>query len=137
RAILDGGVGPDSKNSWGTPLIFTAACNDSTDCLRLLVDRKANLDAPDGELGETAMFEAFSKLCYDQVEFLIQKGAKVDITLINGVTLAYSLQRRLEQAKPGTPAHQKLTEIKEMMQNRGIAFPAESPPTVRGRLKAQ
>jgi ankyrin repeat protein len=136
-AILDAGTSPNATNSWGTPLLFTAACQDTTNNLQLLAQRKANLDAKDSGLGRTAVFEAFSKLCYDQVEYLIEQGATVDITLVNGVTFAYSLESRLKRQKPGSVAYDKLLEIKRLTEVRGIRFPAEPPPVVKARLKSQ
>ncbi len=136
-AMLNGGVSPDATNSWGTPLLFTAACQDSMSNLQLLVARKANLDADDGNLGRTAVYEAFSKRCYDQAEYLIRQGARVDITLITGVTLAYSLEWDLKRQQSGSPGHNKLLTIKRLLETRGVKFPADPPPVVRARLKAQ
>ena len=137
RAMLDAGVSPNATNSWGTPLLFTAACKDSTKTMELLVDRGADLNVKDTNLGRTALFEAFSKLCYDQTEYLITHGAKVDISLLNGVTFAYSLQKRLGQQKIGTAGYEKLNEIKKLVEARGVKFPADPPPVVRSQLKAQ
>jgi hypothetical protein len=137
KAMLDGGVSPDARNSWGNPLLFSAACLDSMDSLRLLVERKANLNAKDQGLGRTAASEALSAHCYDHVEFLIEHGADVKVTLVNGVTLSYSLQRQLERQHVGTPAFKKLTKIKRLMQDRGVKFPADPPPVVRAQMKAK
>lgn len=135
KAILDGGVSPNTTNSWGTPLLFTAACLDSEENLKLLVSLKANLDAKDSNLGRTAVYEAVSKGCYDQAAYLIEHGARVDVTTVNGVTLAYSVQWDMERQVPGTPESQKLLRLKRMLQERGIAFPADPPPVVRSRME--
>jgi ankyrin repeat protein len=137
ESILDAGVSPNATNSWGTPLLFTAACLDSEENLKLLVARKADLDATDKNLGRTAVFEAVSKRCYDQAAYLIEHGAKVDVTTVNGVTLAYSVQWDLEHHKSGTPGFEILTKLKRLMHDRGIKFPADPPPVVRAQMKAK
>ena len=137
ESILDAGVSPNETNSWGTPLLFTAACLDSEENLKLLVARKADLDATDKNLGRTAVFEAVSGRCYDQATYLIEHGAKTDVTTVNGVTLAYSVQWGLEHHKSGTPGFEKLTKIKRLMEDRGIKFPADPPPVVRAQMKAK
>jgi len=137
ESILDAGVSPNAINSWGTPLLFTAACLDSTENLQLLVARKADLDATDKNLNRTAVFEAVSKRCYDQACYLIEQGAKVDVTTVNGLTLAYSVQWDLEHHKAGSPGFEKLTKLKRLIQERGINFPADPPPVVRALMKAK
>ena len=136
-SIIDAGVSPNATNSWGTPLLFTAACLDSPANLELLVARKADLDATDKFLGRTAVYEAVSKGCYDQAIYLIEHGAKVDITTANGVTLAYSVEWDLQHYQSGAPEFEKLRTIQRLMRERGITFPADPPPIVRARMKAK
>lgn len=136
-AMLDAGVSPDSHNSWATPLLFTAACLDSTANLKLLLDRHADINATDKHLGRTAVYEALSKRCFANAIYLVEKGAKVDITTSNGVTLAYSVEWEMAHQKPGTPEHQYLARLKAMMEERGVKFPAETPQAVRARLKSK
>jgi len=137
ESILDAGVSPDETNSWGTPLLFTAVCLDSEENMKLLVARKADLDATEKSLGKTAIFEAVSKRCYDQAAYLIEQGAKVDVATLKGLTLAYSIQWDLEHHKSGTLGFEKLTRLKRLMQERGIKFPADPPPVVRAQMKAK
>lgn len=137
ESILDGGIGPNERNSWGTPLLFTAACLDSEENLRLLVARKADLDATDKDIGRTAVFEAVSKRCYDQAIYLIENGARTDVTTVNGLTLAYSVQWDLERHSAGSPGFEKLARLKRLMEERGIKFPAASPPEVRAKMKSK
>lgn len=136
-SILDAGVSPNEVNSWGTPLLFTAACLDSEENLKLLVSRKANLDATDKNLARTAVYEAVSKQCYGQAAYLVEHGARVDVTTVNGVTLAYSVQWDLEHHKPEAPGYEKLIMLKQLMQERGIKFPADPPPLVRAEMKVK
>ena len=136
-SILEAGVSPNATNSWGTPLLFTAACLDSEENLKLLVARKADLDATDKNLGRTAVYEAVSKRCYDQAAYLIEHGAKVDVTLVDGMTLSYAIQWRLERNKPETAGFEKLGKLKRLLEERGVKFPADPPPVVRAQMKAK
>ena len=41
----------------------------------------------------------------------------------------------LQREKPGTAVYEKLQAIKQLMEQRGIRFPAEPPPVVRAEMK--
>ncbi len=138
-AMLDAGVSPNIVNSQGTPLLFETVIPVTMDNLKLLVERGANFNATTDSLGETAIYEALTYSNYDHVEYLIKKGARLDIPDANGVTFAYALERRFngQAVDPTTPAFKKLAELKKLAEERGIKFPADPPDVVRAQMKAQ
>lgn len=136
-AMIDAGTAPDSRDSSGIPLIMIAACQKSSENLHLLVERSADLDATDGTLGETAALSAFNHTYYDHSEYLIEKGAKVDVTMINGVTFAYAVDSSLKRTREDTDFYRAQVRIRDAMKSRGIKFPADPPEVVRARMKAK
>ena len=136
KAMLDAGVDPNAHDAGGLPILFEAACKESQHAMRLLVAEGADLNAKDA-LDKPVIYQAFSQLRYDQVEFLIEKGADVHFRTANGVTMGYSLERRLSRAERGTPAFQKLNAIKRLCEQRGVRFPADPPALVRQKMKSE
>lgn len=52
------------------------------------------------------------------------------------MTPAYSVQYDLKKFRPGTPTHNKVLHLKQMMEERGAIFPAQSPEEIRA-MRAQ
>ena len=78
---------------------------------------------------------AFASLAYDHVEYLIKHGVNLESQTSNGVTLAYFLDLELDQqsAAPNSVAFKKLIQLRELMKERGVKFPATHPEKLRSR----
>lgn len=137
KALLESGVSANSTDRWEMPHFFAATTKDD-DCktLELFAKHGADFDIP-SSTGRTAIMHAFSSLAYDHVEYLIKHGVKLDSQTSNGVTLAYFLELELEQQKrdPNTAAYKKLIQLRDLMKERGVKFPATHPSKLRSQLQ--
>jgi len=133
EALLESGVSANSTDRWEMPHFFAATTKDD-DCkaLELFAKHGADFDIP-SSTGRTAVMHAFASVAYDQVEYLIKHGVKLDSQTSNGVTLAYFLELELEQQKRdrSTAAFKKLVQLRGMMKQRGVKFPATHPSKLR------
>lgn len=92
KAFLEAGVDPNSRNRWGTPILFHASDWDNPDKIKLLIDYGVDLEIRSTILRRGALDHAFSRLYYDQVEYLIKQGlSNFLVENKNGVTFAYRL----------------------------------------------
>ena len=115
-------------------LLFRSVTLGRPRCLELLVKRGAPIDFRDGA-DYTIMMRAIDAQDYDLAEWLILEGASVLIEA-DGMTPAYSIQYDLQKFKPGSPTHNKVLRLKELMEARGAKFPALSPAEVRAKRGA-
>lgn len=113
-------------------LLFESVTNDCPRCLDLLLKRGAPIDFPDGA-GYTIMMAAMDTNDYDLAEWLLSKGASVNVETKGGVTPAYSAEFHLRKYKPGSPAYNKVLHLKMMMKEKGAKFPPLSPTEVKAR----
>jgi len=102
-------------------------------CLELLLKRGAPIDYPD-DAGYTIFMRAMDAQDYELAEWLLLKGASVQVVAGGGMTPAYSVQYDLQKFKPGSPTHNKVLHLKKLMEGRGAVFPALSPAEVRAKL---
>jgi ankyrin repeat protein len=113
-------------------LLFRAVALNRPRCLELLLKRGAPIDFPDNA-GYTVMMRAIDAQDYDMAEWLLLKGASVQIMAGGDMTPAYSVQYDLQKFKPGSPTHNKVLHLKELMEARGAVFPALSPKEIRAQ----
>lgn len=113
-------------------LLFESIFKPRPRCLAVLLQHGAPIDFRDAA-GYTILMRASNAGDFDLMEWLIQKGASVNIETTNGVTPAYSIQDKLARIQPGSESHQKLLRIKKLMEEKGAVFPALSPEEVRAK----
>lgn len=135
QALLDGGVSPDTRKE-GTPILFDAATEHTFDTLKLLLQRGANPNQQD-TLGATAAMEALTAMQLDQVDYLLQHGARADVVNINGVSFAGQLEFQLGRQQQGSPAQRKMLEIRDRIVAQGVAWPPLSREAERERMRAR
>ncbi len=112
-------------------LFFRTAQLPRPRCLSVFLQRGVSIDLPDS-IGATVFMEAMASQNYDLAEWILQQGAAVTRQPSKaGFTPANVLQFHLGRIRAGTPSHQRLTRIKELMQTRGAEFPAPTPQEVR------
>jgi ankyrin repeat protein len=116
-------------------LLFRSVALPRPRSLALLLERGAPIDYPD-DAGYTVMMSAMDAQDYDLAAWLISKGASVLVEAKGGMTPAYSVQYDLQKFKPGSPTHDKVLQLKQMMEARGAGFPALSPAEVRAKRKS-
>lgn len=117
-------------------MLFEAVTQPCPRCLELFLDRGAPIDLPDGA-DSTIMMRAMDAQDYDLAEWLLQRGASIDIEAGGGVTPAYTVQFHLNKYKQGSPTYNKVLHLKKMMEERGAVFPALSPAEVRAKREQQ
>lgn len=79
RLLLDAGADVDARGEDGsgeTPLHWTASSDDHA-VARVLIDRGADLEAPDGSIG-TPLDNAVGYGCWNVARLLVQCGARVE-----------------------------------------------------------
>ena len=136
QAMLDGGLSPGQTYADDTTLLMRAAgAEGGLAPVKVLVERGAALDARDS-IGGTALHSAVSTMQPQIALYLIERGASVNTATVNGVTLAWSVQRVIERQQPG-PMRRAFEDVREAMARRGVKFPATPPSAVRqGRVNA-
>jgi uncharacterized protein len=113
-------------------LLFESVVMPRPRCLELLLKRGVPIDFPD-EAGYTIMMRAMDTQDYDLAEWLILKGASVQIQPGAYMSPAYLVQFHLQKFKLGSPTYNKVLHLKKLMEERGAVFPALSPAEIRAR----
>ncbi|WP_026840582.1 ankyrin repeat domain-containing protein [Citrifermentans bremense] len=113
-------------------MLFELVTQPCTACLDLLLNRGVPIDYPD-DAEYTVMMRAMDCQDYDMAQWLVSRGASVQVEAYNGVTPAYSVQFHLNKYKVGSPTYKKVLRLKEMMQERGAVFPPLTPAEVRAK----
>jgi len=137
KAFLEAGVDPNSRDRWGSPILFMALDSDNDDKVKLLIDYGADLEIRSTGLKRGALDHAFSGLYYDRVEYLIRQGlSNFLVENKNGVTFGYRLQTELDHQSQdkSTLAYKKLIQLKSLLQERGVKFPIEASEKLQRRL---
>ena len=129
---LNAGVDPDLKLGQ-QPLIVRAAHPETTATIELLIERGADINQTLDPIGKTAIFEALLFDRYDTVMLLIKRGADVHRELSDGRTLGFMVDWELDRRIVGAPDHKDLEQIRSMLIEGGLEFPADPPGVVLGR----
>jgi len=136
-AMLDGGVPPDVMAGTGhTPALHRAATETTTESMRLLLDRGADVNARDS-LGTPAITYALRAMQLDQVDELLSRGADPRAVNRLGQSFPNVLEQVMARQLPGSPAAQKLTEIRDKIVKKGVAWPPASAEAERDRMRAR
>ena len=85
-------------------------------------------------LGYTLFMEVLSREDLETAEWLLKDvGVPLDSQTIRGVNSANHLQSDLAKYRPGTPTHDTLLRMQEIMKLRGVVFPVETSAQWRAR----
>lgn len=117
-------------------MLFESVIQPCSSCLELLLNRGAPIDYPD-DAGYTIMMSAMDTQDYELAEWLLLKGASVQILAGGDMSPAFLVDFHLRKFKPGSPTYNKVLRIKKLMEERGAVFPAPSPAEIRARRAKQ
>jgi hypothetical protein len=115
-------------------LMFHAVAEGRPACLAVVMAHGVPIDTPN-DAGGTVLMSAIDMQDYDLAAWLMAQGASVTI-LANDQTVAWGLEFQLAKYRPGTPAYEKVLALKQMAEQRGAHFPAQSPKQRREERKA-
>jgi hypothetical protein len=123
KILLDHGGSPNSRYN-DEPAVFAAIKGNHFDHMRLLLDRGADINAPNG-YGETLMMALANGNQFEQIAYLIRRGADVHKPDSHGATLAFSVQDAYVSST--LPEYQQQQLVKKLLTEQGIHFPVPHP----------
>jgi hypothetical protein len=134
RALLDGGVDPNTMMEGRIPIIFFVTMESTFDSLKLLIARGADVNKRDS-LRNTPLHEALMYDALDTVDYLLDHGANPNTYNINGKSFPFALSQDIERntPEPDSPAYKKLIQIRDRMIKMGVKWPPESREQIRAR----
>ncbi len=135
KAMLDGGLSPNYKTPGGSFLLGMAVAGN-VEHVKLVLAYGADINGVDS-LGGGALHEALSSIEPEIALYLIEKGIALNTFTSIGVTPAWSMHLRLTRMDPKYTVTQKMQQVKEAMQARGVKFPPDPPEVVRDHMRAQ
>ena len=137
QAMLDGGMSPNKVDPYGTALLQKASGpgSGSLALIQLLLQRGADINARDS-LGVTALYEAITVNHVNIALYLAQHGARVDAYTVGGVTLGWSVKRKLDSLQPG-PVRTQFEQLRDLFVAKGMKWPPDSPDVVRDQMRAR
>jgi len=86
ESFLRAGFSPNTRDSFGVPLVNLAVRNGRQEVLRLLVERGADVNQQSNDRGNTALMEAAGRGDIRAVRILIERGAELEQKSKNGQT---------------------------------------------------
>jgi ankyrin repeat protein len=138
-AMLDGGLSVNyAEPTAHRSLLHNAAgaFGATIDHVKLLVTRGADFDLPD-LLGETPLMSAIFTMQPDRALYLVERGAKLQVYTVRGVTPAWAVQSAIDDQQPGSPMRSDFEHLRERMNAHGAKFPPDPPEKVRAWMKTQ
>ena len=135
KAMLDGGLSPNHQSPKHNLMLQRALIKGGFDHIKLLMERGADVNQRDS-IGGTALHDAVNAVKPDIALYLIERGADVKTNLTNGVSVALSVQRRLERQAPG-PLHTQFEAVRDLMIKKGVKFPPDPPEVVRDQMRSK
>jgi len=136
EAMLDGGLSPNYKTKYQTPLLQRAAGPGGTmAAVQLLVERGADINASNN-IGRTALTDAITSLAPDIALYLVNRGADINTYTTGGVTVGWTVAGPLERLAPG-PMRTQYEQLRDLMIKKGMKWPPDPPEVVRDRMRAQ
>jgi hypothetical protein len=134
RALLDGGLDPNYLRHGEEPLIFSVASDDAMPSLKLLVDRRADLDKRDA-LGRTAIDQALASYQFDAIDYLLAHGANPKNVDRLGTSFAWAVQSAMNQVDPKWPRRPRLLTIRDRLIALGVTWPPTTPKVLRQQMR--
>lgn len=116
--------------------MLTAGPHGSLSHVKLLVERGADIHLRD-RLGYNALNEALTSDNTDVAKYLIESGADVHNISYNGVTISRPVELTLNRANPNTEFYREYEDIRDMLIECGVKFPAPKPEEVRQWMRSQ
>jgi hypothetical protein len=137
RALLDGGVNPNTMIEGRRPILFFVTTESTFDSLKLLVERGANVNNRDS-LHNSALYQALVSYALDQIDYLLDHSANPNTYNINGLSFPQALSTRIADntAAPHSVTYKKLIEIRDRIIKMGVKWPPETPEQIRARWGA-
>ena len=112
---------------------FSAMGFNCNACLQVMFKHGLPAGVTDS-LGYTLFMEALSREDLETAEWLLKDiNVPLDSQTIRGVNSANHLQSDLAKYRPGTPTHDTLLRMQEIMKSRGVVFPVETSAQWRAR----
>ena len=99
RAMLDLGVDINTQDGWGSTPMMYAAVNGNTEVVELLLERGDDVNDGNHKMGRIPIMWAAQGGYDDTVRLLLTKGARTDLTGINGET---AMMLACEEEHPST-----------------------------------
>jgi hypothetical protein len=118
--MLSGGGNPDLRNASDEPLIQVAARDMRWKNLEILLAHGANINAVDGA-GYSTIMKLTALRRFEQVLWLIDKGAEVRVVARNGATLARCI--RDVPIDPNSPQAAWRQRVIDVLFRQGIEIP--------------
>ncbi len=134
RALLDGGVDPNTMVEGRRPIIFLVSRESAFESLKLLVERGADVNMRDS-LRNSTLYEALMSNALDQIDYLLDHGANPNTYNINGRSFPHALLRDINRnaSAPDSLTYKRLLEIRDRITKMGVKWPPETPEQIRAR----
>jgi len=136
KAMLDGGLSPDLPSPGGPALLHRAVFG-GLEHVKLLLQRGADINVRTAYVRRTALHEAISRVKPDIAIYLLQQGADINTYTVLGVTPAWAVHLGIKRMVPGNPVHTKFLELRDLMIEKGVKWPPDSPLEVRDQMRAR
>lgn len=125
KTLLTGGLSPDARDRVeNDPILFRTKYAKNTETLKAMLDAGANINIKDS-LGETLLISAFFYGSFEHVKLLLERGADPDPVNAQGMRFAKIVAMNMEKSDKSTKYYQQCKEIKEMLIQRNVSWPAQ------------
>lgn len=125
--VLKAGGDPNLREI-DRPALLVAVQNMRWQNMRLLLDHGADINARDG-MGMTALYTTAATNQFEQTAYLLNRGADYRIPNRVGGTVAYRIDT--QEVDPASDAVRWQAQVRQMLIERGVTFPAATPAEVR------
>jgi len=132
--LLEYGANPDGDIE-GTPAIFKTIYARRFDRMRVLLDHGANIDAIDKQTNLSLAHFCSKLMMFDQVAYLIERGADFKRKSGVGGSVAYQVQKR--RGELNDHSEKWRTIVEQMLVERGVEFPIAHPYELRKKREKQ
>ncbi|WP_167856323.1 ankyrin repeat domain-containing protein [Hymenobacter metallicola] len=135
KILLDAKGNPNSKMhdavAGDAPALFHAIDAQRFATMRLLLDHGADINATDG-LGNTPLLALATFNQFEQVAYLLERGADFRKASHSGGTLAFIVQDH-QLGDPQSEAYIWQQRVRRMLEERGVQFPVPNPAVANGQ----
>ena len=135
KAMLDGGLSPNHQSPKHNLMLQRALIKGGFDHIKLLMERGADVNQRD-VVGGSALDKSLTSLQPEIAIFLIEKGADVKATTINGATIAWTVEWSIKGLQPG-PMLDRFEELRALLIKKGVRFPPDPPKVVREQMRSK
>jgi uncharacterized protein len=132
RMLLSSGADADTNARNGEPLIFHAIRKENWPLFRLLVERGANINGR-GKAEMTPLIQLARLSEYDQVFWLLERGADFHLFDASGATLAWRVQQDIMD--PQSEQTKWRQRVRQFLESQGVKFPVPTPTQILEQQK--